>query len=253
MIGIDFARANGNLSRVGLGLMMPKEKRRHPRFECKGTASVQDLGEAAPTEGRIANLSVDGCLIVLKEPKQLSQDTIVELTFTIDDVPFRVWGQVKAIRSDTSIGFQFPLLSNRVRERLAALIEQLIEDALTKALMGGARGKRRFPRVECNGSASVVVGKEVLSGKIANLSAGGCMMILQAPQCLAPGTTVELKFQVNQLPFRMQGQVKAIRSDTRIGFEFVAVNERVRRDLEDLIEELIQDIVKRFKERREIA
>jgi hypothetical protein len=253
MTGLDFARANGKSSRVELGLTMPKEKRRNPRFECKGTASMQDLGIGSPHVGRIANLSVDGCLILLKEPKPLTQDTMVELTFTIDDVPFRVWGQVKAIRSDTAIGFQFPLLSNRVRDRLAALIEQLIEDFLTKALMGGARGKRRFPRVQCAGSACVVVGEEALPGAIANLSAGGCMMILKTPQRLAPDTQVELTFQVNHLPFRMQGQVRAIRSDTRIGFQFVEVNEGARKELEDLIEELIQDIVKRFKERREIA
>jgi hypothetical protein len=232
---------------------MPKEKRRNPRFDCKGTATVQELGGGTPQAGRVANLSVDGCLIVLKEPKPLTQDTVVELVFTIDKVPFRVWGQVKAIRPDASIGFQFPLLSNRVRERLAALIEQLIEDFLTKALMGGVRGKRHFPRVECTGSASVAIGEDVLPGTIANLSAGGCMMILQTPQKLAPETKVELTFQVNHLPFRMHGLVKAIRSETRIGFQFVEVNGRTRRELEDLIEDLIQDIVKRFKERREIA
>jgi hypothetical protein len=54
------------------------------------------------------------------------------------------------------------------------------------------------------------------------------------------------------LPFRMRGQVKEIRSDNRIGFEFPLLNKKVRRQLEDLVNELIDNIVKRFAQRKEI-
>jgi len=49
---------------------------------------------------------------------------------------------------------------------------------------------------------------------------------------------VELIFDVNHLPFRVRGQVKAIRSGRKIGFEFPPMRERAQRDLRDLIEEL---------------
>ena len=78
------------------------------------------------------------------------------------------------------------------------------------------------------------------------------MMVLQEPQSLPQDTMVELTFQINSLPFRVRGQVKEIRSDTRIGFEFPLLNKKVRRQLEDLVNELIDNIVKRFAQRKEI-
>ena len=70
--------------------------------------------------------------MVLRRPQRLSQDTLVELTFDINHLPFRVRGQVKAIRSDTTIGFQFPLLSERLRMRLEDLMKELMDNIMKK-------------------------------------------------------------------------------------------------------------------------
>jgi hypothetical protein len=64
---------------------------------------------------------------------------------------------------------------------------------------------------------------------------------------------VELTFQINNLPFRVSGQVKGTRSDARIGLKFPLLSKSVRRQLEDLVEELIDNVVKRFAERKEIT
>lgn len=234
---------------------MADERRRKPRFECAGTAGVQLDASGNPYPARIVNLSAEGCLIVFKEPQRLSQDAIVELTFKVDNLKFRVWGQVRAIRSDRQIGFQFPLLSNRVRGRLEDLITQLIEDFLIKGLSRNVPEKRRQTRILCTGSAGVqmLAGEAFYPAKIVNLSAGGCLIVLQKPQRLSQDTTVELAFQINNLPFRVRGQVKGIRSDTGIGFQFPLLSKRVQRQLEDLVDELIDNIVKRFAERKEIT
>lgn len=231
---------------------MDNEKRHNPRFECYGTAGIQlNPGELAHP-ARIVNLSSGGCLLVLEEPHALTQDTTVELTFKVNDLPFRVWGKVRAIRSDTQVGFQFPLMSERVRQRLESLIEELIEDSLTRRARGLARDNRRHPRIQCIGTAGlqIAAGEPVVPAKIVNLSAGGCMMVLQKPQRLEEDMQVELSFQINHLPFRVQGQPKGVRADNRVGFQFVQVSERVRRQLEDMIEELIGNIVKRFATRQ---
>jgi hypothetical protein len=55
---------------------------------------------------------------------------------------------------------------------------------------------------------------------------------------------VELTFEINHLPFRVRGQVKAIRTDTTIGFQFPLLSERVRNQLEDLMKELMATIMK---------
>jgi hypothetical protein len=233
---------------------MAEERRRNPRFECAGTVDVQLHADEIPCHGRIVNLSAEGCLVVFNKPQRLSQDTIVELTLKIDDLKFRVWGQVRAIRSDRQIGFQFPLLSDRVRGRIEVLITQLIEDSLIKGLSRDAQEKRRQTRILCKGGAGIQLqaGEAFYPAKIVNLSAGGCMMVLQEPRSLPQDTMVELTFQINSLPFRVRGQVKEIRSDTRIGFEFPLLNKKVRRQLEDLVNELIDNIVKRFAQRKEI-
>ena len=234
---------------------MAGQRRRNPRFECEGSVGVQLDAGGVPFLARIVNLSAEGCLIVFKEPQRLSQDTIVELTFKVDNLKFRVWGQVRAIRSDCQIGFQFPLLSERVRGRIEDLITQLIEDFLIKGSSKDAPEKRRHTRILCTGSAGVQMraGEAFHPAKIVNLSAGGCLMALQKPQSLSQDTMVELTFQINDLPFRVRGQAKGTRSDTRIGFQFPLLSKSIRRQLEDLVEELIDNVVKRFAERKDIT
>jgi c-di-GMP-binding flagellar brake protein YcgR len=236
-------------------LKMTKEQRRNPRFECSGTASIQTAADEPPCPGKIVNVSAGGCLIVLQRPQSVSQDTMVELTFKVNDLVFRVWGKVRAVRSDTAIGFEFPLLSERVRKRLEDLIEQLIEDFLTRNPIKGAKEQRRYPRIGCTGTAGIKLqaGEAFYPAKIVNLSAGGCLMVLQKPQPLPQDALVELTFHINNLPFHLQGQVKALRSDTRVGFEFPQLAPRVRRQLEDLVDELIGNVVKRFAERTELS
>ncbi len=236
-------------------LKMTKEQRRNPRFECSGTASVQIVAEDPPCPGKIVNVSAGGCLIVLQRPQSVSQDTMVELTFKVNDLLFRVWGKVRAVRSDTAIGFEFPLLSERVRKRLEDLIEQLIEDFLTRNPIKGAKEQRRYPRIGCTGTAGIklAAGEEFYPAKIVNLSAGGCLMVLQKPQPLPQDALVELTFHINNLPFHVQGQVKSARSETRIGFEFPQLSKNARRQLEDLVDELIGNVVKRFAQRTELS
>jgi len=64
-------------------------------------------------------------------------------------------------------------------------------------------------------------------------------MELERPLTLAIDETVELIFCVNNWPFRVRGKVRAIRSETLIGFQFPQLNDRIRRQLEDLIGEMI--------------
>ena len=70
--------------------------------------------------------------MVLREPQPLSQDMLVELTFSINHLPFRVRGQVRTLHSDTTIGFQFPQLSERVRKQLEDLMKEIMENILKR-------------------------------------------------------------------------------------------------------------------------
>jgi hypothetical protein len=74
--------------------------------------------------------------------------------------------------------------------------------------------------------------------KILNLSAEGCLLELKVPPDLVPDTIVEITFTVNKLPFRVRGRVKAVQSATKVGFHFFALSQRVRLQLQDMVEEL---------------
>ena len=128
------------------------------------------------------------------------------------------------------------------------LIEDLVEDSLSFSAVKGKVDQRRHPRIPFATGASINLadGGSPLSGMIENVSAGGCLMRLQCPPTLRQGAIVDLAFQIKDLPIKVRGQVRAIQSETKIGFEFHFVNEKVRRELETLVQELLRSIVRRF-------
>ena len=227
---------------------MTVEKRRHPRFECSGSASIQIGADEEPLMGKVANISANGCLVVLQKPGALGLDTVVELSFCINNIPFRVWGKVKVARSENAYGFEFPLLSERVRKRLEDLITQLIEDFLTVQSMRSFGERRRHPRFECSGKAGVqlAAGDEFYPAQLVNLSAGGCLLEFQQPRALDRDASVELVFHLDKTPFQVKGRAKSQHSEKRVGFQFPVLSGRARRQLDDLIDDLIERIVKRL-------
>jgi c-di-GMP-binding flagellar brake protein YcgR len=237
-------------------LKMAREQRKYPRIECSGTADVTFAPGEPPLRADIVNLSAGGCLLVLKEPRPLSEDTVVELTFRINNLHrFHASGQVKAKRSDTAIGFQFPFLSHTLHSRLRELIGHLIENLPAPDPPSRYQEKRNHLRLGCIGPAAVqvAVGEPLIPATIVDLSEGGCRVVLRQPQHLPKDTVVELTFAIHHLPFRVRGQVKANGSDTTIGFQFTVLTERTQRQVEDVMNELVADIRKRQGERHAIA
>lgn len=105
-----------------------EELRKSPRLQCSGQAGVQTLPACEkPCPAKIMNLSIGGCLMEFERPLTLVMDEIVELIFCVNHMPFRVRGKVRAIHSETLVGFQFPLLSDRIRRQLEDLVGELIE------------------------------------------------------------------------------------------------------------------------------
>jgi hypothetical protein len=105
-----------------------EELRQSPRLGCRGIGAIQTLPPSEqPCPAKILNLSMGGCLMELKAPLDLAVDEIVELIFSVNQVPFHVRGQVRVIRPKVSVGFQFLQLSERTRWHLSELIEELIQ------------------------------------------------------------------------------------------------------------------------------
>jgi hypothetical protein len=104
--------------------------------------------------------------------------------------------------------------------------------------------RRSTQRAHCEGPADVqklpAVG-ETIPGKIENLSEGGCLIELGVEVVLKLNQSVEVSFEVNQMPFRIRAMVRSLQSNTKIGFQFCDMSERARGRLQDLIEELRAD------------
>ena len=112
---------------------MDGNRRRNPRFECCGLAGVQVAPIEPALPGKVLDLSIEGCLILLHEPKLLTLCSMVELIFNVNSLPFRVRALVRANRSSRTVGFQFYQVSQRTCLQLEDLIDELRDSAVKRA------------------------------------------------------------------------------------------------------------------------
>ena len=82
--------------------------------------------------GAIQDLSMAGCRIVTEEPFNVGIYVRVEAEFFLHGLPFRLGGVSQAIIDKKTIGVRFLDMSDRKREQLAELIEE-IQAALNEA------------------------------------------------------------------------------------------------------------------------
>ena len=118
--------------------------------------------------------------------------------------------------------------------------------------------RRRSPRFACSGRARIVSlpFKGVsLSGKILDLSLGGCC--IETTQPLRCGTLVEVIVQVNASSFRALGRVKDSRDRSGAALEFLQLSAGGRDMLHEVIAQLarlrVRAIVLRAGDREEDA
>ncbi len=106
---------------------MDRNQRRHKRVQCIGTADVYLSPTGEPQAARIKDLSLEGSLLALETAPAPEQGSLVEMAFTVNQLPFRVRAIVRAIRPNRMIGVEFELISERTRVRLHDLISELEE------------------------------------------------------------------------------------------------------------------------------
>jgi hypothetical protein len=107
------------------------------------------------------------------------------------------------------------------------------------------REQRRHPRYQCEGLAEVFLphGGLLVRGRILNLSISGCYIETEQLN-LERGTQVEVYFATNQLQFRVQGNVAALRRKRGVGIAFLHVSPRRAEQINMLVEELSEKAAK---------
>jgi hypothetical protein len=113
---------------------------------------------------------------------------------------------------------------------------QLVEGA-----SGGASiDRRQHPRYVVDGDAEVLLadGSQIFRGRILDISLSGCFIATQARLRAAVGTPVDMVFRANGVMLRTAATVRAVRPGKGAGFLFDGLSERMRVELQSLIEAL---------------
>ena len=102
----------------------PSDRRKSRRYPCNGPFDFRIDGWYITT-GKIVDLCLNGCLLQPRLQSEVNIDDILDLRFEVNRLTFRASGIVRRISPDGTLGVEILFLSNRLREQLQELIDEL--------------------------------------------------------------------------------------------------------------------------------
>lgn len=256
------------------------ERRGDPRYGTDADSVVLMLESRIETDGRVENLSLSGCRLGLARRVPVAAGMHVEVAFKLHREALRLAGEVQWFDGSRHLGIRFGEISERRRESLEAVIEELAAAELICVDLqqeqensdGRASGKkqadldapvtgqeenmelatsaqettheeRRHDRRQSIHSVAAIYPIEQggkINAWIQNLSLGGCRLQLEGEASIEPQMRLEVGFFYEGLPFRVSGVLLGTYSAQEVGIQFVEVSERNQKRLEDLIKEIEQ-------------
>lgn len=99
-------------------------RRRHPRYTCKGRAEVCVPHGGLLFRGKIIDLSSSGCFIETAA-LNLERGTPVEIFFVARQLQFRIAGRIAVLHPKKGAGITFDSLGPRYAREITALIAEL--------------------------------------------------------------------------------------------------------------------------------
>jgi hypothetical protein len=105
----------------------PRERRTQARLEVDTSAFLYLVNIGSRLSGRILNLSMGGCRIRTDERFPVGIYTRIETEFHLEGLPFRLGGVVQAVIDRHQVGIRFLDMSERKREQVAQLIDEIDE------------------------------------------------------------------------------------------------------------------------------
>jgi PilZ domain len=100
-------------------------RRTEPRHGVETSAVIHLIALAAAVQGRVVDLSPGGCHIRTDRRFPVGVFRRVEVEFRIEGLPFRLGGVTQAMYDPFNVGIRFLDLSDRKREQLLQLIEEI--------------------------------------------------------------------------------------------------------------------------------
>lgn len=110
------------------------EKRKGPRFKCKGSARLQESGSTVAIWATFADISLLGCYVEAATP--LHVGTVLSLKLEVDGFRVEATGEVRVSYPNLGMGIRFIKISEEDRERLRELVGSISRSPITLGPQG---------------------------------------------------------------------------------------------------------------------
>ena len=104
------------------------DKRKSPRYRCKGSAHIQESGHAVSTWATFADISMHGCYVEAATPLRVG--TMLGLTLEINGFRVQATGEVRVAYPGLGMGIGFIKISEEDRGRLRDLVGSISRSSL---------------------------------------------------------------------------------------------------------------------------
>lgn len=101
----------------------PGENRWHPRYQCKGSASVKQESVSYPVHAEVKDISLGGIYLEMSTP--LPVGTAITVVINILDISFEATGSVRTSYPLVGMGIAFTHLSSQSQEKIAKIIAKI--------------------------------------------------------------------------------------------------------------------------------
>lgn len=99
------------------------ERRKHPRFPCRGTVRVRALDTNVQFDGNIADVSYEGCYVEMLTPFPVG--TPVEAHLDVKSIEFAATGEVRIQHPGMGMGVHFKEVAPAEQAKLDQLLAKL--------------------------------------------------------------------------------------------------------------------------------
>jgi c-di-GMP-binding flagellar brake protein YcgR len=107
--------------------LAPRDRRKEIRQSEDSSAAILLVRVGSTLRGRILDLSLSGCRVRTNDRFPLGIYTRVETEFRIEGISFRLGGVIQAIHDSHTVGVRFLDLSERKREQISDLMQEIAE------------------------------------------------------------------------------------------------------------------------------
>jgi c-di-GMP-binding flagellar brake protein YcgR len=253
----------------------PMERSDDPRLPVDEEATLVLFNSGEHLRCRIVEISLGGCRVKLPGSLPAGAGKRVEAAFKLRGIAFRFNGDAEWVSDEHLVGIQFVGATARGGQELVGVLCEIAaanaiaqvkraaaRRAAQEAEAGAAapqaapqdklaaapappravrgRERRNQSRHEVDTSATILLINIAsrITGRILNLSLGGCRIRTQERFPVGIYTRVETEFHLEGLPFRLAGVIQAVQDRQFVGIRFLDVSERKREQLQLLIAEI---------------